>query len=218
MADVLIEPMRILLTFAALALLIAMMACFGACTSSALPPLASTKGDEPDAGTAPSDAGAHVVNAATCIVPPEGGCNQVALCGPTVGIIPDNVNAVGSGGTIAPGTYTLTSLIAYGDAGASDGSTSEHWLRANLVVSAPSGTDDAGTLLTPFQEVVLSDSQPITTFNGTFETASNSISLRYECGEGSAVNGTYSADPADLGIFTSPPQGQGLLEGFQILQ
>jgi hypothetical protein len=210
-----------------------------ACSSSVMPPI-ETNNDTPDGApitvvvTGGADAGKDVstvaVDASSCTLPPDGGCNDLALCSGKVFVVGSSSTApTGTGGTIAPGTYNLVAVNAYGIAAVPNGTSTSLWFRATFALTPPpvadagttdGGASDAGEVdagsggLLPMTEASESNTQSLANLSGSFYLAGTTVTIGFSCGGADTVNGTYSAGAGTFTLYIDEPSGGTLAETF----
>jgi hypothetical protein len=215
------------------------------CSSSIMPPLEvdnSSDAAPTKVVTVSEDAGGgadvQIDAGAQCTAAAAGGCSDVALCGQKIYVSGSSTTAPAAvGGTIAPGTYNLTGVNAYGVSGIANGLSTTYWFQQTFVISAALAGDagtasdgaagdadsDAGVIdagpapaLLPFGQAYASYAESLTSFSGTLSAAGTTFALDYSTCAGDDSSGTYSANPDSFVLFIAQPSGGTLTETYTL--
>jgi hypothetical protein len=154
----------------------------------------SRSGDAPAGGTADAtmDAGG------SCVAPPTpdaGACNAVRVTGSPVPVrcAGTQTPPTPSGGTIADGTYVLTSSTYYGSCPAPE--------QDRITWSICGGTWQTA------QEGPVNGTTMVQLFDAVVSPSGNSLNIRLTCGQMQTTTFGFDATPTTLTLFTWAPTG-----------
>lgn len=173
-----------------------------ACLFSLAAPLtlacSSSSATTSDAGhsTSPVDGGVTGGGDASDDAPPP--CNSLAASAPVVNysLSNDGTPAAQTGGTIADGTYYLTSYTIYGAGSVGGGFTADQATSLTVQVS--------GQTWNQIQVFQIEGTTATVTTNYALSTTTSSLSLTPSCPAGAdPVSGTFTATATDLQVVTS---------------
>jgi hypothetical protein len=211
---------------------LALLGAINGCSSSSEhPPVLS--GTSTDSGHPSSSSGGSSGGGSgggpTCLAA-DGGCTDLQLCGAQVNVHDaTGTRPAPQGGAISPGTYVLTSVDLYGSGIAwlqqtfrltvvgGDGGVAEGGTEAAAAEgggddgSSPEAGSESGAAGPSFmwESILLTDSQPLSTTNGTLTVPSpNNIVVAFACGSaGPPFTAGYTATSTTLALMvdgTSP--------------
>jgi hypothetical protein len=170
---------------------------FAACSSRNLAPLLDEGATSPARTAAGSTGGDD--GGATCPATAEGGCNGLGNCGTEIHVVQNPIAAPApTGGTIAAGTYVMTTYTIYTGVGGASGTLS-NWFRETMTFTTPAA---GATQAFDWNDVSETDQSATATSSGTIVIAPPaSLTIEIACESASTFPASYTATSASLILY-----------------
>jgi hypothetical protein len=215
-------------------------ATLAACTNDSHPPIEDVGPSYP--APAAGNAGSTDAGAVSCYGS-DAGCNDLSLCGEKIYVTEVAQAApTGTGGTIAPGLYSMTKYTIYTGTGGSN-QTLSNWFKETLTLASGTGASDAGTdadagLLADaggdagaastdagtaggtfvWQDVSESNDGATANGSGVVVTSGTSLAFELECASASSLSGTYTATSGGFIAYYDDPGTGTAAVTFSLMQ